>query len=58
MGRALSETTYGSNGLDSLHNRGHCAVLLGKTFYSHSASLTQVPMSTGELKDRGNPSVG
>ena len=29
----------GASGLGSSPSRGHCVVFLGKTFYSHSASL-------------------
>ena len=29
----------GSSGLGSRSGRGHCVVFLGKTFYSHGASL-------------------
>ena len=30
---------FGASGLGSSPDRGHCVVLLGKTLYSHSASL-------------------
>ena len=36
MGSALDS---GSSGLGSGPSRGHCVVFLGKTLYSHSASL-------------------
>ena len=36
--------------------RGHCVVFLGKTLYSHSASLTQVyKWVPANLMLRGNP---
>ena len=38
--------------------RGHCAVFLGKTLYSHSASLHPgVQMSTSEFNAGGNPAM-
>ena len=38
--------------------RGHCVVFLGKTLYSHSASLHPgVLMGTGEFNAGGNPAV-
>ena len=39
-------------------DRGHCVVLLGKTLYSHSASLHPgVEMGAGELNAGGNPAM-
>ena len=35
----VSALVYGSNGPGSSPGRGHCVVFLGKTLYSHSASL-------------------
>ena len=38
--------------------RGHCVVFLGKTLYSHSASLHPgVKMGTGELNAGDNPTM-
>jgi len=38
--------------------RGHFVVFLGKTLYSHSASLHPVvSMGTGELNAGGNPAM-
>ena len=38
--------------------REHCVVFLGKTLYSHSASLHPgVEMGTGELNVGGNPAM-
>ena len=38
--------------------RGHCVVFLGKTVYSHSASLCpSVYMGTGDLNAGGNPAM-
>ena len=46
----VSVLDSGSSGLDSSPDVSHCVVLLGKTFYSHSASLHPgVKMNTGEL---------
>ena len=37
---------------------GHCVVFLGKTLYSHSASLHPgVQMGTGEFNAGGNPAM-
>ena len=35
----VSALVSGSSGLGSSPGRGHCVVFLGKTLYSHSASL-------------------
>jgi len=35
----VSTFVHGSSGLGSSPGRGHCFVFLGKTLYSHSASL-------------------
>ena len=35
----VSTLDSGSSGLSSSPGRGHCVVFLGKTLYSHSASL-------------------
>ena len=35
----VSALDTGSSGLGSSPGRGHCVVFLGKTLYSHSASL-------------------
>ena len=35
----VSALVSGSSGPGSSPGRGHCVVFLGKTFYSHSASL-------------------
>ena len=38
--------------------RGHCVVFLGKTLYSHGASLNPgVEMSTGKFNAGGNPAM-
>ena len=37
----VSALDSGSNGPGSSPGRGHCVVFLGKTLYSHSASLHQ-----------------
>ena len=47
MGSALDS---GSSGPSSSPGQGHCVVFLGKTLYSHSASLhTGIQMGTGEF---------
>ena len=38
-GLMVSALNSGANGLGSSPGRGHCVVFLGKTLYSHSASL-------------------
>ena len=38
-GVMVSALVPGSSGLGSSPGRGHCVVFLGKTLYSHSASL-------------------
>ena len=44
----------GSSGPGSSPGRGHCVVFLGKTLYSHSASLHPgVQMGTGEFNAGG-----
>ncbi len=46
----------GSNGPGNSPGRGHCVVFLGKTLYSHSASLHPgVLTDTGECPSGGNP---
>ena len=46
-----------SGGLGSSPGRGHCVVFLGKTLYSHSASLHPgVQIGTGKCAG-GNPAM-
>ena len=46
-----------SSGLGSSPGRGHCVVFLGKTLYSHSASLHPgVQMGTSKYAE-GNPAM-
>ena len=46
-----------SGGLGSSPGRGHCVVFLGKTLYSHSASLHPgVQMGTSKFAG-GNPAM-
>ena len=55
MVRALDSRASGPG---SSPGRGHCIVFLGKTLYSHSASLDPgVQMGTGELNAGGNPAM-
>ena len=54
----VSALVSGSSGPRSGLGRGHCVVLLGKTLYSHSASLHPgVQMGTDELNAGGNPAM-
>ena len=54
----VSALVSGSSGPGSSPGRGHCVVFLGKTLYSHSASLHRgVQMGTGELNAGGNPAM-
>ena len=47
----------GSGGLGSSPGRGHCVVFLGKTLYSHSASLHPgVQMGTSKFAE-SNPAM-
>ena len=51
----VSALDSGSGGLGSSPGRGHCVVFLGKTLYSHSASLHPgVQMGTSKYAG-GNP---
>ena len=44
-----------SSGLGSSPGRGHCVVFLGKTLYSHSASLRPgAQIGTGSFNAGGN----
>ena len=44
----------GSSGLGMSHGQGHCFVFLGKTLYSHSASLHMgVQIGSEEFDARG-----
>ena len=50
----VSALDSGASGLGLSPGRGHCVVFLGKTLYSHSASLHPgVQMGTGELNAGG-----
>ena len=47
-----------SGGPGSSPGQGHCVVFLGKTLYSHGASLHPgVQMGTGEFNAGGNPAM-
>ena len=53
----VSALDSGSSGLGSSPGRGHCVVFLGKTLYSHSASL-HPGVQTGTRKCAGgNPAM-
>ena len=54
----VSALDFWSSGPGSGPGRGHCVVFLGKTIYSHGASLPpRVYMGTGEFKAGGNPAM-
>ena len=44
VGLMVSALNSGASSLGSSPDQGHCVVFLGRTLYSHSASLTQVPV--------------
>ena len=47
-----------ASGLGLSPGRGHCVVFLGKTLYSHNASLHPgVQMGNGEFNAGGNPAM-
>ena len=51
-------SALGSGSSGSGPDWGHCVVFLGKTLYSHGASLHPgVWMGTGEFKAEGNPGM-
>ena len=53
----VSALNSGSSGPGSSPGRGHCVVLLGKTLYSHSASLHPgAQMGTSKYAG-GNPAM-
>ena len=53
----VSALDSGLSGLGSSPGRGHCVVFLGKTLYSHSASLHPgVQMDTSKYAG-GNPAM-
>ena len=58
-GLIISALDSGSRGLgSSLRLKGHCAVFLGKTLYSHRASLhPSLYMDTREFNTGGNPAM-
>ena len=50
----VSALVSGASGPGSSPGRGHCVVFLGKTLYSHSASLHPgIQMGTGEFNASG-----
>ena len=54
----VSALNFGASSLGSSPGREHCVVLLGKTLYSHGASLHPgVQMGTGEFNAGGNPAM-
>ena len=56
-GLMVSALNSGSSGLGSSPSHGHCVVFLGKTLYSHSASLHPgVQMGTSKNAG-GNPAM-
>ena len=54
----VSALNFGTSGPGLSPGWGHCVVFLGKTLYSHSASLhPHINMGTGELNAGGNPAM-
>ena len=54
----VSALDSGSSGPGSSPCRGHSVVFLGKTLYSHSASLhPRLEMGIGDLNAGGNPAM-
>ena len=54
----VSALDSGSSDLGSSPRRVHCVVFLGKTLYSHSASLHPgVQMGTSEFNAGSNPAM-
>ena len=52
----VSALDSGASGSGSRPGREHCVVFLGKTLYSHRASLHPgVEMGTGKFNAGGNP---
>ena len=57
-GLMVSALDSGSSAPGSSHWRGQCVLFLGKTLYSHGASLhTGVWMGIGEFNAGGNPAM-
>ena len=54
----VSALVSGWSGPGSSPGRGHCVVFLGKTVYSHGASLhSNVEKGTGKFNAGGNPAT-
>ena len=54
----VSALDSGASGPDSSLGRGHCVVFLGKTLYSHGASLHPgIYMDTGQHAAGCNPAM-
>ena len=57
-GLMVTALDSGASGPGLSPGRGHCVAFLGKTLYSHSASLHPgVQMSTSEFNAGGNPAM-
>ena len=57
-GLMVTVLDYGLSGSGSSPGRGHCVVFLGKTLYSHSASLHPgVQKDTGQINAEGSPAM-
>ena len=52
-----SAVNYGSSGPGSSPGQGHCVVFLGKTLYSHSASLHPGVQMGTSIYAGGNPAM-
>ena len=58
MAVMVSALDSGASGPGSSPGLGHCVVFLGKTLYSHGASLHPgVKMGTGKFNVGGNPAM-
>ena len=54
----VSTLDSGASAPGSSPGQGHCVVFMGKTLYSHSASLhSGVQMGAGEFNAGGNPAM-
>ena len=57
IGLTVSALNSGLSGLGSSPGQGHCIVFLGKTLYSHSASLCPGVQISNSKNVGGNPAM-
>ena len=58
LGGAVIALDPGSRGPGSIPNLGHCVMFMGKTLYSHGASLhPDLQMSNDKFNAGGNPAM-